>query len=372
MLNPFRPEDAPGATATRDARAAGGADAPRTTAPAGRDASSEASAAPPPRRTAFRPVLREDLEAARRRYRELLEASPHATVYQTLEWIDAFRDPGASLVFVETGRDAMVPFVCKGRGRLRRAWSLPFDTYGGVVGDPDGARATFGGMRAALRCPSVRIADYAGTIGIDCGTVVTVNTQMIDLSGGYPAVTSRYTSTNRRLIRQADERGVRVERMQDSADLEAFHFLHRLTAGRWGARPYPLAFFRRVWEGMVPEDLATFYLARDAAGEVVGGNLVLRYRDESIDWMWVYDSRRSELRVTNALIDVAVRDECRRGMRSLNLGTSPDERLGSVRFKQSFGAVPRPLRIVGSEGLVYRAMRGARNAARRLSRAFPR
>ena len=103
------------------------------------------------------------------------------------------------------------------------------------------------------------------------------------------------------------------------------------------AHAFPLEFFRRVYRLLVPAGLATFYLARHG-DDVVGGNLVLRRGQSAIDWMWVYDSTRSELRVTNALIDQAVRDETNRGSTSLNLGSSPEYRLGSIRFKQSFGA----------------------------------
>jgi len=37
---------------------------------------------------------------------------------------------GAELAFVEVDGETMVPFVCRGQGALRRAFSLPFDTYG--------------------------------------------------------------------------------------------------------------------------------------------------------------------------------------------------------------------------------------------------
>jgi hypothetical protein len=61
--------------------------------------------------------------------------------------------------------------------------------------------------------------------------------------------------------------------------------------------------------------------------------------------MWVYDERHASLRATNLLIDRAIRDEAARGSFELNLGASPNDRLGSVRFKQSFGAQPFAYRV---------------------------
>jgi hypothetical protein len=182
---------------------------------------------------------------------------------------------------------------------------------------------------------------------------------MVALTDGYEATLCRYSDSCRRLVRQAERRGVTVSVMEGDGELEAFHRLHVRTVGRRGARAFPLGFFRDIHRNLVLRGLARFYLARQG-DDIVGGNLVLRYRERACDWMWVYDDRRSDLRVTNAMIDRAIRDEIGYGSVELNLGTSPDDRQGSVRFKSSFGAVERPYQIFARQGWTHLAAHRAR------------
>lgn len=246
---------------------------------------------------------------------------------------------GADIAFVEVNPETMVPFVCRGRGALRRAYSLPFDTYGGPVTPHPNGPLLFERAIEPLGRASVRMVDYRSGVASANGAAHPLTCHIVDLAGGYAAAAARYQDSNQRLIRQASERGVKVRVMNDESGLDAFYRLHTRTVARYGARALSRDFFRALFAALVPVQLATFYLAhRD--GVVVAGNLVLRWKERSSDWMWVYDDCHSSLRATNLLIDRAIRDEAARGTTELNLGASPNDRLGSVRFKQSFGAQP--------------------------------
>jgi CelD/BcsL family acetyltransferase involved in cellulose biosynthesis len=280
-----------------------------------------------------------DSNRARARYAELVAHSVGATVYQTPQWLEVWKRLGADIAFVEVNDETMVPFVCHGRGALRRAYSLPFDTYGGPVTARPNGRVLFESAIEPLGRSSARVVDFSARMSSENGAARPASSHIVDVSAGYEAAALCYSDANQRLIRQAVERGVRIEVMTDASQLAAFHRLHLRTVARHGARALPRAFFDAVFAVLVPADLATFYLARHGE-EVIAGNLVLRYRDRACDWMWVYDERFSHLRATNLLIDRAIRDEAARGSRELNLGASPNDGLGSVRFKQSFGAVP--------------------------------
>jgi len=280
-----------------------------------------------------------DSDRTRARYAELVAQSPEATVYQTLRWLEVWEHLGAELVFVEAGDDTMLPFVCHGQGSLRRAYSLPFDTYGGpVTARPNGA-VLFENAIAPLGRASARVVDFSARMTSANGAARIAASHIVDVSRGYEAAAARYSDANQRLIRQASERGLAIEVVTDPSHVGAFHRLHERTVARHGARALPRDFFSAVYASLVPAGLATFYLARHG-GAVVAANLVLHFRDRASDWMWAYDERFPQLRATNALIDRAIRDEAARGSRELNLGASPNDRLGSVRFKQSFGAVP--------------------------------
>jgi hypothetical protein len=280
-----------------------------------------------------------DSDRTRARYAELVAHCAGATVYHTPQWLDVWKRLGADLVFVEVDDETMVPFVCRGQGALRRAYSLPFDTYGGPVSAHPVEPVLFEGAIEPLGRSSARVVDVGEHMVSVNGAAQPALSHVVDVSVGYAAAAARYSDANQRLVRQAAERGVRVEVMTDASRVAAFHRLHLRTVARYGARALPRAFFDAVHATLVPADLATFYLAR-RGDEVIAANLVLRFRGRACDWMWVYDERFPQLRATNLLIDRAIRDEAARGSRELNLGASPNDRLGSVRFKQSFGATP--------------------------------
>lgn len=283
--------------------------------------------------------LLDDSPRTRLRYADLLSHSAHASVYQTGAWLDVWQRLGATVMFVEVDHEALIPFVVKGRGLWRRAYSLPFDTYGGIVTPNGNAPVGFEGAVAPLGRSSVRIADFSAGMTSANGAARPTRTYLVDLTDGYAAAAARYTDANRRLLRQAFERGVRVDEVAASTAVGVFHHLHRRTLARYGARPLARRFFEVLFASLAATRSGTFYVAR-AAGAVVGANLVLRHRDHAYDWMWVYDERFLHLRTTNLLLDRAIHDEAMRGARELNLGQSPGDRSGSVRFKQSFGATP--------------------------------
>jgi hypothetical protein len=288
--------------------------------------------------------LLEDSRETRAHYAALHAQAPNATVYQAPAWLDLWKHLGADIAFVEVSDETMVPFVCRGHGALRRAYSLPFDTYGGPVTTRPNAPVMFEAAIALLGSSSVRMVDFGAGVASSNGAASPLTCHLVDLSGGYAAASARYHDANQRLLRQARERGVRVEVMNDAAGVDAFYRLHLRTVARYGARAMPRSFFRALFATLVPAELATFYLAR-RGDDVVAGNLVLRWAGRASDWMWVYDDRYLSLRATNLLIDRAVHDEAARGSRELNLGASPNDRLGSVRFKQSFGARPFHYRV---------------------------
>lgn len=306
---------------------------------------------------------------ARGRYASLLAASPDASVYHTLEWLDLFRAGGETLLFVELGEHAMAPFVCKGRGPFRRALSSPFDTYGGPVTTEPDLTASFGAMRRALGVSTARVVDFAGRVhaGEAHCARISARTFIVDLMDGYSAASARYGDSNRRLIRQSRERGVTVAALAGAHEVPVFYRLYRRTMKRW-RRParYGLPFFRALYDAMVPHGMATFTLAwKD--GVAVAGNLVLWFRDDGYDWMWAYDDRRLEVRATNALIDHAIRDAAARGAHRVNLGATPDANEGSTRFKKSFGATERDYTIYASAAPHYATARILRQGARRIA-----
>ncbi len=308
-------------------------------------------------------VLSDTVET-RMHYTDLLHDARSASVYQTLEWLDVFKTLSCDIQFVDTGSGALIPFVCKGHSWLRRAFSLPYDTYGGPIGETD-THFSFDELARILAVPSIRLVDFSQTAEKTSWKEETASTHLVDLTSGYEQVASKYANMNRRAIRQAGRRGLRIKIVDSPAELAAFHRLYVKTQLKHGTRPLPLRFFEAIYETMVPIRMATFYVALHGGG-VVAGNLVLRFKNRAYDWAWVYDEHYLYLRPTNALIDRAIRDESQLGTGLFNLGSSPSNGQGIIDFKENFGATRYSYNILTKFGTCYRMARTLQNVGRRL------
>ena len=307
-----------------------------------------------------------DTDITRRRYESILAESESASVYQTIPWLCALKSLSAELIFVEVSKETLVPFVCKGRGPLRRAYSLPYDTYGGPIAPISRTPVSFEGVARGLGMPSVRVVDFSANVRSTNGAAEHATTHIVELAENYTHVARRYSGANKRVIRQAAERGVRISVMSDHAQLRLFYRLYRRTMRRYACRLLPFDFFTAVYQLMVPKGLARFYLAWHG-GVAVAGNLVLRLDGHACDWMWVYNEKHGRLRPTNALIDRAIRDEVERGAKKFNLGASPSDQPGSIRFKRGFGATEYRYNIFSHTGFCYETARLLREYAGRVT-----
>jgi hypothetical protein len=156
--------------------------------------------------------LIEDSQKARAHYAALHAHCATATIYQSPAWLDLWKHLGAETVFVEVDAETMVPFVCRGQGALRRAFSLPFDTYGGPVGPKPRTPIYFENTIAPFGNISARVVDFGAQVASMNGAARVLTCHMVDLSTGYAAAQSRYLSANQRLIRQRARSHTSVER----------------------------------------------------------------------------------------------------------------------------------------------------------------
>lgn len=306
----------------------------------------------------------DDSIGVEQRYAELLDAAPQASVYQTLDWLRVFKTLGCELLFVELDGDGLIPFVCKGRGVLKRAFSLPYDTYGGPVGS-NGKSVSYDEVVRTLGVRSARLVDFSAGVGPTRCNVETMKTHLVALDSGYESVVRRYSSMNRRALRQSKKRGLEIAVLDSGEQIAAFYRLYRRTVLKYRTPPLPRRFFESVFSFMVPKGLARFYLAW-FGGDPVAGNLVLRYKGKAYDWTWGYDPEYLHLRPTNALIDRAIRDEISAGTTVFNLGTSPASSNGNARFKENFGAADYTYRVFSQAGFCYQAARMIKNRGIRL------
>ena len=300
-------------------------------------------------------------QATAERYAETYRLSSDASVYQSPEWLDVLKSLRGELLFLEVNNNTIIPFICKGRGKLRRCYSLSFDTYGGPVSCGD-TNVSFDEIVRALKVPSVRMVDFSSHLENRSNSVIEINAHIVDLTGGADSVQRAYTKKNREALRQSARRGIHIEKMEDPGLLNEFYSLHVHTARKHRTLPHPKLIFEMIFKIMRPKNMATFYFAR-REDKAVACNLVLRDKKTAYDWLLGYKKDSLKLRPTNALIDRSIRDELSVGSEAFNLGASPSQHQGIVKFKESFGAKRFPYRIFIKAGFSYHVIRKLKSRA---------
>lgn len=303
-------------------------------------------------------------QETKQRYAEIYRQSKIASVYQSPEWLAVLETLKGELAFLEVDENTIIPFICKGRGRLRRCYSLSFDTYGGPVSSGN-VSVSFNEVVQALKIPSVRMVDFSRNLVNHSNSIIEMNAHLIDLTGGLENVQKAYTKKNREALRQSERRGIRIEKMEDEALLDEFYSLHAHTARSHRTLPHPKHILEMIYRIMKPNNMAEFYFARRGE-DAVACNLVLRDKKTAYDWLLGYRKDSLKLRPSNALIDRSIRDEIDAGSETFNLGASPSRHQGIVKFKESFGAKLFSYRIFFKAGFSFNLMRNLKSRALRL------
>lgn len=169
-------------------------------------------------------------------------------------------------------------------------------------------------------------------------------THVLDLTPGFDALwTSRFSGKNRNACRKADKSGVTVERVTAGpAVADRYYALYAEATRDWGlpAPPYPRALFR----ALAASPHAEFWLASRESAVVAGAVLLLGSQD-AFYWSGAMARDAAAFSPSNVVLRDAIRSACGRGFRTMDFGGS-DGLPGVQKYKESFGAEPRPFRSV--------------------------
>lgn len=304
----------------------------------------------------------------RERYKRMYATSEKATVYQSLEWLEVLlKGLSGELIFLEID-DTLIPFICKGKGPFKRCRSLPYDTYGGPLTTKD-IKIKFEEVVETLKAPLIRIVDFWGYVESRSYKALSVSAHLLDISHGYEEVRKSYSKGLKKALKQAENRGVVVRKIVDENFLPVFYNLYSQTVKKFGKRPFPYPLIKSIFEVMVPKNMANFYLAW-YNDEPVGSNLILRGKEEAYGWVLGYREDYLYVRPTNAMIDKAICDEVEVGTKIFNLGATPMEKPGVVRFKESFGAKKYEYRVFSKIGFSYKLMKETKEKVLWIRRKF--
>lgn len=304
---------------------------------------------------------------------DLVAASPEATVFHTSAWARLWTAHWSdarweALALAEgAGYAAAIGVIARRRGLFETVDSMPFATYGGPIvrpghPDPGSARrllleafARRSGRRLTLRS---QLTWYGG-LREEIPEFLPVEeafTHVLKLDPDYERVADGFSSSTRRLVRQADESELSMRVAETTEDLTAYYALAVETVRRRGGTPKPFSLYETVFTRLAPAGLARYHLVLHGK-DVVAGSLDLFHQGVATNWLPVSREASWHLRPNNFMVASIVETLCAAGYLEYNFGASPRDASGLIRFKEGWGARPRPILVAGRRSALHRRLR---------------
>ena len=304
----------------------------------------------------------------------LVAESDTATVFHTSAWARLWiaEWPGArweAVVLPDgSGYAGALGLIIHDGPFGRRVLSMPYGTYGGPVvrrGHPDPSavrRLLLEGYGQLVRHAWVMLSELTWFEGrrdeLSADLVATDgSTHVRPLTPDFGGLLSALPHSIRSRVRQAEEHGLTVRPITDARGVRAYHALAVRTVRRLGGLPKPLSLYQRIFRSLVPEGMARYHLV-EHRGQPVAGSLHFTYRGSALNWLTVSDDRKLDLRPNHLLIARVMEELCTAGYHEYNLGGSPPDAEGLIKFKEAWGGTRRPVLELRRRGMVIRLLRG--------------
>ena len=304
----------------------------------------------------------------------LVQASKEATMFHTAAWANLWtsewRDARWEALVIDGasgGYAGAIGMIARKRGLLETVDSMPFATYGGPLvrsDHPDPASARRSLLEAFARRVAGRLTmrwSLAWYEGAEADFPEDLPreesfTHVLALDPDYERVADGFSASTRRLVRQSDASGLSIRAAESAEDLARFCELAEETVRRRGGKPKPRSIYERIFEMLVPQGLARYHLATHG-DDVVAGSLHFFHEGVATSWLPVSRESSWHLRPNNFLIASILETLCAAGYLAYNFGASPEDAAGLIRFKEGWGAKPRPVWLAGRRAALHRRLR---------------
>ncbi|OQX84356.1 MAG: hypothetical protein B6D63_04890 [Candidatus Latescibacteria bacterium 4484_7] len=304
-------------------------------------------------------LLLEDVE-------DLFNNSPIVTFFHTPLWLDALtqafeRFEGQWITVLDGGNiKGVMPVIKAAKGLLYSCWSMPFATYGGPVAlDAETERALldeFFKMAESTLCFKAQTFLNRSSLEFETpsGVVSSVfHYHVVDLSSGFDDYWSgSIRSKRKQLYRKSLREGIEPRMLEDTGELESFYSIYLENSRSWGGvHPYPFELFSRLFEH---NGRSVLFLGGYKGDQMLGANVVFYFKDSAQAWQAAMTEESYDFHLSEVLIIEGIREACKRGIRSYNLGAS-NRNEGIMEFKESMGGVEHTgLSLSGKKGLLKR------------------
>lgn len=296
-----------------------------------------------------------------RSWLEIAARSVTATFFHTPHWRDLvlrtypeYRD--ATLGAEIDGIGAVLPLLETGRSTKGFHQHL-LSTFGGC----------YGGLITDAPVPAERLPRiYQGLLGQRVGSLEMIesplggearvpagftespySTHLLPLERGWEAIEGGFSRGNRASINRGKRYGVSCRIAAALDGYRDYHEVYLRSLSRWGKKAtsrYPWRLFEAGCElGLSLPDNMRLWLA-EAEGRVLAGAWVFYWNRHAVYWHGATDEAYSSHRPANVLHAHVIEDACARGYLWYDFNPSGGHE-GVVRFKRSFGAVERPIRV---------------------------
>ncbi|MEW6238317.1 MAG: GNAT family N-acetyltransferase [Candidatus Omnitrophota bacterium] len=293
-------------------------------------------------------------------WENILSAQAMHPFFHTPQWPDLLCKviPGARpchrwLKFTDS-KEAIFPLISMPKKFcLRKLESLPWGTYGGLIG----GGLTDEHLRAAAssvlswREPVCEIA-LPPSLEEQTGAESSIDwresfTHTLDLSCGFEEIwRERFQPRTRTAIRRAQENGVAIRWSNNESAVRVMRDLYRQARQRWeGVETLPDAFFEALTD--YPGEWIRIWLA-EKNGEPLAANVIFYGKGEVQYFAGASDLRFSNDQGSKILTSEIIRDACERGCALFNFGASGGLP-GVEQFKRLFGggmAIYRRMRFL--------------------------
>jgi hypothetical protein len=158
-------------------------------------------------------------------------------------------------------------------------------------------------------------------------------------------------------IRKAEREGVTVEEFSLNRHMDMFLELMRHTESRHGRSPRYTDGFYRELARLAARDMRVRWRVVEYEGELAASHIYFVERDMLLHWQASYDKRFSHLKPNQLIMYTTARELARKGVRTLNLGSSPPEADGLVEYKEKWGGSTRRYRSLNRQSILGRMFR---------------
>lgn len=263
--------------------------------------------------------------------------------------------------------------VQRALGRLTALHSMPFGTYGGVIGGvfldatDQESLLSHTGLGAWSRFQTTIVPNPVAPQTLPLRlTNASGLVHAPDVREGYDAWWQSLDGRTRYHVRKAERRGVTVRAGLSAADYETFERIHTAASSTWYPPPhFGRGFFRALWRYRSERvELWSAWLD----DRMIAGVLVLRFGGQVTPFLSAVDPSHRTIAPTNLIYARLLATCCAKGHTSVNfLGSGGKP--GVERFKASMGGVATRFDYLDARGPVYPLVRnplvtGARHVAR--------